>query len=270
MTGSFLDILPPEAHDLLGVFGLISLLAGLLIWATGVKIARFTVTMLLGASLSALGTTFLPRLINVSPLTGAILGFVAGALLGALAFRILQGLVLALCLGLLVAGIYYRWHTPHQPTTAPTTLTAPDLLIPTSIFPATRAASAKFHFEPDVLLRKIGDKINAIPRADQKRMLIAALGSAAIALLVAFGFPRLTTWTITSLLGSLMILSGSYAHTQLYAPQDLSDFPATPISSYLLLAFLFFLGLLIQHHLFPPKHPHDRPDEPPRPNLRPI
>ena len=162
MPGSFIDMLPPEAQSLLGGIALLVTLIGLIVWATGVKIARFSVAILLGAAVAAIGSWLLPRFIGVAPITGALVGFAVGALSGAVGFRLLQGLTLALCLGVAVGGTYYRWHIVPALAAPETTATAPigdDLIhldslpamLPgTSSAPATRGGTT--HASPLVAI----------------------------------------------------------------------------------------------------------------------
>jgi hypothetical protein len=265
MPGSFIDILPPEAQSLLGGIALIVALVGLIVWAAGVKIARFSVAVLLGAAAAAIGTWLLPKFLGVAPITGALVGFAGGAITGAIGFRLLQGLTLALCLGLAVGGMYYRWHIlptlAITPPTALTTATAPigdDLIhldalpavLPgTSTLPATRSA----HLSPLVsLVQSAIDRWSAIPPLHQKRLLIVSIGSAAIALLIAFGFARRTTWFTSALLGALLLMAGINALVYVYAPQYETQLPAQAKYRYLVLTILTLLGMGVQRRFFWP------------------
>ena len=263
-------------------FAVLVIASGIVVWAAGVKIARFSVAILLGLAVAALGAWLLPRFVDITMVTGGILGFVIGALTGAMAFRLLQGLILALCLGLAVGGIYYRWHITTELAASPTTAQVPasDLLIPTDRLaastppttpttphssaahatpsahaaPATapaKAASHSFANDASLFSRSLLDHWNAIPPGHQKRLLFGSIGAAAIALLIAFGFPRITTWVISALIGALMILAGAHALLHVYAPQYESFLPLTTRMRYLTLGVLVLIGMGIQHRFFP-------------------
>ncbi len=272
MTGSFIDILPPEAQQVLGGISVLVIASGIVVWAAGVKIARFSVAILLGLAVAALGAWLMPRFVDVTIITGGILGFVIGALTGAMAFRLLQGLILALCLGVAVGGIYYRWHVTTEMVASPTTAQVPasDLLIPTDRLaastppatprtsaahttpgaPATAPAKAETHSlanDASLFARSVLEHWNAIPPVHQKRLLIGSIGAAAIALLIAFGFPRVTTWVVSALIGALMILAGAHALVHVYAPQYESSLPLTTRMRYLTLAILMLIGMGIQY-----------------------
>src|SRR5271169_1841297 len=90
MPGSFIDILPPEAQQILGGIAVLVIAAGLVVWAAGLKIARFSVAMLLGLAGMALSMWLLPKMVGVTVITGGLVGFVVGALAGAIGFRLLQ------------------------------------------------------------------------------------------------------------------------------------------------------------------------------------
>src|ERR1051325_10556819 len=106
---SLLDILPAEAQHFLGLFGMCAIAAGLVMWAAGLKTARFSVAVFLGIVGAFLGAWQLARDIHVTPITGALLGFVIGSLVGAIAFRLLQSIVLACCITLATAGLFYHY-----------------------------------------------------------------------------------------------------------------------------------------------------------------
>ena len=266
MTGSFIDILPPEAQQVLGGISILVIASGIVVWAAGVKIARFSVAILLGVAVAALGAWLLPKFTGMTIVTGGILGFVIGAMAGALAFRLLQGLILAVCLGLAVGGIYYRWHITADLAPAPGTtaqVPASELLIPTDRLDAPAHASAttaagkstehSFANDAAIFGRSLLEHWNAIPGVHQKRLLIVSIGAAVVALLIAFGFPRPTTWVISALLGALMILSGVHALLHVYAPQYEGYLPLATRARYLTLGIVMLVGMGIQYRFFPRK-----------------
>ncbi|MGN6367798.1 MAG: hypothetical protein ACTHN5_06015 [Phycisphaerae bacterium] len=275
MSGSFIDILPPEAQQVLGGVAILVIASGIVVWAAGVKIARFSVAMLLGIGVAALGAWLLPKFTGITIATGGIVGFVIGALAGALAFRLLQGLILALCLGVAVGGMYYRWHIqavlaspPPSPTAANVQVPASDLLIHTDRLgagPTTAQAKkgervsglsggiAAVSNGMAAIARSLSDHWNAIPRVHQQRLLVVSIGTASIALLIAFGFPRATTWVITALLGALMILSGVHALLHVYAPQYEGALPFSARWRYVTLGVVMVIGMGIQYRFFPRK-----------------
>jgi hypothetical protein len=272
MTASLLDILPPEAQAILGLAAIVLTALGLLVWAAGIKVARGLVAALLGLAVAALAAWTLPSLLGLAVTSAALVGFVIGALAGALCFRLLQGLTLALCLGLAVGFAYYHLHIEHQPLTSPPThvaqadpIKASDLLMKTptaSHAPTTTAARTA---DLQLFAAKLLDRWNAISSTDQRRLLAAAIGSAAIALLLAFGFPRHTTLLISALLGTLMILTGLETAFHLYLPKLQPFLPQSPATRYLLIAFLTAIGLLIQYHFLWPRKKTAKPANQPAP-----
>ena len=235
-----LDLLPPEVLSHLGFVAWGFLFLGLMLWLFGVALARLSIAGLLGAVGAAVGTLVVPRMgLDISVLTGGILGFIVGALVGVLAFRFIQAFTLALCLGLAVAGTYYRWHV------APLPLTPPVATQPASN-PTTQ--NARPHLR--ALAEQLLEQVRAIPRPHLKRMSIAAMGSAVIALLLALGFPRGTTTGLTSLLGSLLIMASTYTLAERQTPRIFAWWPRHLLGGYLVLAALVGVGILIQYRFF--------------------
>ncbi|HUO10924.1 MAG TPA: hypothetical protein VM008_21660 [Phycisphaerae bacterium] len=268
MTGSFIDILPPEAQQVLGGISVLVIASGIVVWAAGVKIARFTVAVMLGLGAAALGAWLMPMVAGVTVVTGGLVGFVIGALAGAIGFRLLQGLILATCLGLAIGGIYYRWHIAPEVSGAGGSgasagdVHVSDLMIPTDRLGGgaqTRPgheskAGAKSGTSTESwsdIAAKAGQSLvdhwNAIPQVHQRRMLIVSIGAAAVALLIAFGFPRATTWVITAAIGALMIMSGLHALLHVYGPQYEAYLPTTMRARYLTLGILALVGMGVQY-----------------------
>ncbi|MCL2647997.1 MAG: hypothetical protein FWD61_13465, partial [Phycisphaerales bacterium] len=185
---SLLDILPPEAQHLLGAISLATSLVGLILWTSGIKIARFSVALLLGLLGAAVGFSLIPQYLSLTPISVALIGFAAGVFGGVLAFKMLQGFVLALCIGVAAAGIFYHWHTTvSQPTVQavpPATtlpLTIKGFEIPTDLLSHSFPATAPAALAPLVTAH---DKFlvhwHALPPNEQWSLLIISL-SAAIA-----------------------------------------------------------------------------------------
>jgi hypothetical protein len=279
---SLLDILPPEAQAILGIAALVLTALGILVWAAGIKVARGLVAALVGLVVAALAAWTLPNLLDIAVVSAGLVGFAIGALAGAVCFRLLQGLTLAICLGLAVGLTYYHLHVEHlvlSPTVAHVADQAPvkaaDLLIKGPLAgstartaaPTTTSAHATSDATADarIFASKLLDRWNAISSTDQRRLLAAAIGSAAIALLLAFGFPRPTTLVISAFLGTLMLLAGLEAAFHLYLPKLEFVLPRAATTRYALIALLTAIGLLLQYHFFWPRkkpQPAKQPSSP--------
>jgi hypothetical protein len=276
MTGSLLDILPPEAQAILGLAALVLTALGLLVWAAGIKVARGLVAALVGLAVAGLAAWSLPHLFDIAAASAALVGFAIGALAGAVGFRLLQGLTLAVCLGLAVGFAYYHLHVEHHNPAPAAAHAAPaepvkasDLLIHGPLAGRTEKTSASTtrmtadaQADARQFASRLLDRWNAISATDQRRLLAAAIGSAAIALLLAFGFPRHTTWVISALLGTLMLLAGLEAVFHLYLPKLEFFLPRAAAPRYGLFAILTGIGLLLQYHFFWPRKKPRQPAEP--------
>jgi hypothetical protein len=264
---SLLDIFSPEDQRLLAILAILSTLSGFALWLAGIKIARFTVAIFLGLLLAAIASYQLPRDLGLSAVTSAILGFVIGSLIGAISFRILQGLVLALCLGLATGSVFYSWHaaSPLAPAQVSVAAEKPevraqDLLIPTNHFSRqTPAASAALSSNLTDFVHKLSLRWNALSTGDQRRILVASIGVALCALLLAFTFQRPTTWITTAILGTLLLLAGLHTLAHLYAPRYEPLFPPSPLARYIALILFTSLGLLLQHKFFWPASDRPKP-----------
>ncbi len=146
-------------------------------------------------------------------------------------------------------------------------------LIPLDALPAGAAASqatTRKQGGPSFfasLVQSLADRWGAIPAVHQKRILIVGIGTAAVALLVAFGFARQTTWVTTALLGSLMLMAGVHALVHVYGPQyEFWGFSRAGFR-YLMLGVLTVAGMGVQRRFFWPSHLRRRvvPSPPPPP-----
>jgi hypothetical protein len=249
-------MLPPEAQSLLGVASLVLIAIGLIVWAAGVKVAPVLVALATGLVGAALAAWLLPAVVGIAVVTAGLIGFVIGAMLGAFSFRVLQGVTLAACLGLAVAGGYYRMHVEHAPRPAPAIVEtaaaevkASDLLVRGRLGETGPAQTVAAN-QMAVFGRKLHERWNEIPSTDRTRMMVAAFGTAAVALLLAFGFAKYTTWVVSAVLGTLMLAVGIDAAVHLYAPRLLNYFPGAVVWRYAVLAILAGVGMLVQRWCF--------------------
>lgn len=255
MISSWLDLVPPEALRFLGYAAWMTVFVGIGLWATGVAVARVAVALLLGAAGATIGALIVVRFgIDLSPATATILGFVVGILSGVLGFKFLQAITLAAALGIAVSGLYYTWHvSPAPETPAATAPQASELKISLDQFESEPAQSTEQHHAAlhlGELAQRVMTRIGSIPASHQKRMSIAGLGSVAIGLLIAFGFPRATTAVITSILGSVLTIGGISLLTGIYKPGSPGYLPSHATGWYILLGILSAIGVIIQYSLF--------------------
>jgi hypothetical protein len=92
----------------------------------------------------------------------------------------------------------------------------------------------------------------AIAPVHRQNMTLLALVTATIALLVAFCFPRYTTWIFSAALGTGLLLVAGYALLQVYAPQYQAFIPARPAAQWGVMAALTVVGMILQRVLFWP------------------
>lgn len=255
MITSWLDLVPFEATRFLGYAAWVTVLIGIGLWATGVAVARVAVALLLGlagATLAALMVSYFH--VDLSPVTATILGFVVGVVSGVLGFKFLQAITLAAALGLAVSGLYYTWHVSPAPEgPAATTQQVSELKIPVEQFepePTQDAEQQRVKLHLGDLAERVMRRIGSIPTDHSRRMCIAGLGSVAIGLLIALGFPRATTAVITSILGSVLMIGGISLGTSIYRPGQPGFLPATATGWYVLCGILTAVGIIIQYSLF--------------------
>jgi hypothetical protein len=257
MPATWLYNFTPQMLAPLGYAAWGVLLAGLVLWLFGVAIARIAVAAFLGTLVSGLAVLLATHFqISVTPATAGIVGFVTGAVAGALGFRVLQGFTLALVLGVTVAGLYYHWHAHTPPAPNITQLPIDSLKISTDNFPETPLSThEKPHFDLSKLLEFCKTRLFALSLQDQQRMGLAAAGAAIAALLLAFGFPKMTTATISALVGSLFILTAANLFmltNQVTSPRGtLPAWWPTSLAAWgILLALLACVGIAIQYRFF--------------------
>jgi len=257
MPSNWLYNFTPEMIAPIGYAAWGVLLAGLVLWLFGVAIARVAVAAALGTLASGLAILLATRFqLSVTPATAGIIGFAAGAIAGAMGFRVLQGFTLALVLGLATGALYYHWHVHTPPAAAIAQLPIDELKIPTDSFPETPVSlHDKPHFDAAKLLGDIRTHIFSLSTIDQHRMTLAAAGAAIVAMLLAFGFPRMTTATISALVGSLFILAAAnlfmLVHRATGQQAGLPGWWPTQISTWaVLLTLLAGVGIVIQYRFF--------------------
>ncbi len=278
MTGSIVDLFPPELQTVYGAAAGALLVTGLFFWGAGIRIARSSLAIWTGLAVAGAAAWGLPGLTGVSVLTAAIIGFVVGLLSGAVAFRVVQGAVVAICLALAVSGGYYRWQVtgggpgPTAGTAPAATLSAKEMLIPPERLAVGPAAATTMPARADVATIEaavqrtaIGVKDSAmrvwsgIPAVHQRRMIGFSIFAAIVGLILALIFPRYTTWIMTAALGTALLVLPGYALIQVYAPQYEIYVPAAAKGRWPAVAVVMLLGMLLQRGLFWPGKKKQKP-----------
>ncbi len=264
MISSWLDLVPPEALRFLEYAAWLALLSGFFLWLMGVAIARAIVALLLGGAGALICSLLVSHFgIDLAPATATILGFIIGLLIGVLCFKFLQALTLAVALGLAVSGLYYTWHVRSAPETTATTAPQPSELkvqvdrfdsAPSQAQGADGVKNANIQDKAQAHLltiaRRVVNRIGSIPVNHQRRMIIAGLGSLAVGLLIALGFPRMTTAAITAILGTLMMVVSASLLWGIYRPGTVGVMPTKASTWYAVCAVIAAIGLIIQYSFF--------------------
>lgn len=239
-----------------------TLLIALAVWALGVVIARVGVALVFGLVGAAVAALLAQHCGHQAFLAAVGVGFAAGAGIGALGFKAVQAFTLALLMGAAVAGLYYHWHVEA--------ISAPALPSPTAIAALPTTLSSVLPTQPSIqalqisidkwtpqqpmtftaLAGRIKEQFVGTSARHLRHMLIAALGSAVVALLVAYNFPRLTTGIVTSVAGAALILAAARVLVQIHSPHQAGLFPSHAWSRYCALVIVAGVGFLIQYRIF--------------------
>jgi len=244
MEASLIDHLSPEDQLHLAYAAWATLFLGLALWSCGVTFARGAVALILGAGLSLLGLWLPGRLgLGMSPYIGGAIGFIIGSIIGGWGFRWIQAVTLAACLGLAVAGLYYQWHVRHPATVSSIAMSRPAATLLVQIKPA---------INPGVYgaLESLGQRVGHIQRVHLERMGLAGIGTAIAAILFAMGFPRVTATLITSALGALILVLAAFCLLHVYVPRLSDQLSVAAGSTYVIMAALAVVGLVIQCRFF--------------------
>jgi hypothetical protein len=256
----FWQVLPPELQSAPGLVAGFLTLLGLILCATGVKVARPLAAALTGGALATLAACALPGLLGMDALIAGIIGLAAGLVIGALAFRLMQGVLLALCLGILAAGTFYQWQSQRQPSIAPH---APAIL---QLAPGTTTAKVFAALPPNMQtnLQTAYARWEAIPLTLRQSMVVVGIGIAILAAAIAWVMPRPTTWAMSATVGALLLLCGIYTLLNAYLPAYAEKIPPEPQVRLLILASVVAAGMLVQRLFFWPgkKKPQPADGEP--------
>jgi hypothetical protein len=243
------QILPPELQSAPGLLAGFLTLLGLILCATGVKVARPMAAALMGAAFATLAASVMPGLMQADPWIAALIGLVVGLVIGAVAFRAMQGMILALCVGVVAGGIFYQWQTPEQPV-RPVHQTAVLQFAPGTTGAKVLAAlpaNMQTNFQMGVA------RWEAIPQSLRQSMLVVGLGAAVLAAAIAWVAPRSTTWAMSATAGALMLLCGLYTLANAYLPQYAQRMPTEPRLQLMLLGGVVLAGMVVQRVYFWPK-----------------
>ena len=271
MSGSIVDLFPPEMQNVYAAAAGAILVMGLFFWGAGIRIARSSLATLTGLGVAAAAAWGLPGPTGVSVLTAAIIGFVVGLLAGAVAFRMLQACVLAICLALAVSGGYYRWQVAGPAARAgrgggpAATLSAKEMLIPPERLAAGPEVATTVPARVDVAtvqaaVQRVATGVkdsavrlwSGIPAVHRRRMIGFSILAAVAGLILALFFPRYTTWIMTAALGTAWLVLPGYALMQVYAPQYEISVPAAAKWRWGGVAIVMLVGMLLQRGLFWP------------------
>ena len=268
MPSQWLSIFTPDMLAPLGYAAWAALAFGLVLWFFGVAIARIGVAAALGTLAAALAVLLASYFqLTVSPAIVGGVGFIAGAIVGAMGFRLMQGFSFAVVLALAVGGTYYHWHAR---TPVPTDIAAETPAIPATPAPAPSRHAHAIAAAPQApavvpapasqeqLAKLVADlraPLAALTIDDQKQMLASAGIAALVALLVAFIFPKMTTATLSALVGSLFILTAANLFMATHQVTSASPtlpawWPAALSTWAIILAILACLSLAIQYRFF--------------------
>jgi hypothetical protein len=244
-----LQMFPPELQSAPGLFAGFLALLGLILCATGVKVARGLAAALTGAAMATLAACVLPGLTGLEAWLGGIIGLVVGLLLGAAAFRVMQGVLLALCLGILAAGTFYQWQAQPIP---PGMTHAPAVL---QLTPGTTGARVFAALPPNLQtnLQAGYARWEAIPQSLRQSMVVVGIGMAILALAIAWAAPRPTTWAMSATVGALLLLLGINNLMIAYLPTYAQKIPTEPEARLVILAAVVAAGMLVQRLYFWPK-----------------
>lgn len=259
--------LPPLALLLLAV----ALVAGLVLWLIGRKLARPTYVicglvlggiggLVVGQALSDHGALALPLVIG---------GGIGGALLAALLFRVWMGISGALLLAMLAPAASMAVRGISLPT-----LELPEDAAEAIVEPLTRLATDDSQADPAATegpLAQVGSALRSLydPEAAKVRawwtqlsstgrfvLATMALIGGAIGLLLGLIMPYVAASFESALVGAILLFYPGRALLAHYLGDDLPWLPTTPRATLVVLGLITLLGLVIQWSLF-----HKRADQ---------
>jgi len=242
----FANILPSEIQNApVLVTGFIALL-GLILWTAGVKVARPLGAALFGAGMAAVAACYLPVIAPIDPLLAALIGLGVGLLIGFTGFRAVQGMILAACLAFLAAGTFYQLQVANHPL-------APAKNVPTvdphsTLGQVLAALPANIQITAKVMLARW----DAIPLSLRQSMVVIAAGVAILAIFVSWMLPKFTTWLMSAVGGTGLILWGGLALLAAYLPQYQHMVPDDTTSRITIVVCMVAIGLTIQYFYFWP------------------
>jgi hypothetical protein len=257
----FANILPPEIQNApVLVTGFVALL-GLMLWTAGVKVAKPLAAGLFAAAVAVAASCYLPIFAPIDSLLAALIGLGVGLLIGFTAFRAVQGMILAACLAFLATGTFYHWQVTSHPQ-APAK-TVPTLDPHSTLGQVVAALPGNIQITAKVLLARW----DAIPLSLRQSMLVIAAGVAILAIFVSWLLPKFTTWFMSAVGGTGLILWGGLALLAAFLPQYEHLVPQDTVSRITIVACMVAIGLTIQYFYFWPgrrqkkERAKDRPGE---------
>jgi len=242
----FANILPQELQSApVLVTGFIALL-GLILWTAGVKVAKPLAASLFGAALAAAAACYLPAMISIDPLLASFIGLALGLLIGIMAFRAVQGLILAGCLAFLAAGTFYHWQVTSHPQAPSKTVTVLDPH--STLGRVVESLPANIQITAKVLIARW----DAIPVSLRQSMIVIAAGVAILAIFVSWLLPKFTTWFMSAVGGTGLILWGGLALLAAYLPQYEHLVPQDAVTRIAMVLCMVGIGLAVQYFYFWP------------------
>ena len=224
------QVLSPEQLRQVGIVAGLLLVIGGLVWLTGVRIARPGVALAMAGVGFAVAFFVGPKFAVVAPLTAGLIGLVVGLAVGVIAFRVLQAVVVAGLVGLGAAIVYYAAYM------APEGAQAVALVDHASGWPG--------------VLAEVIRQCQVLGAQDAGRLVIIAAGVGLTALLVALGFPKVTTVVGTAAAGAaaMLLAAGVLVHCYVPGKQDL--LPVGLRHQVLVLGVMVAVGVVVQCRFF--------------------
>jgi hypothetical protein len=199
-----LEALSDSDKKMIAVCAIGVLVAGIIFVFGGAKTARGFAGgagLIAGAIVAAF---FLPRVAEISPVIAGVIGAGVGLVVGLSLFRVVQALVLGSLVAVIAGGAFYAvMILPGHP--------------PEVLAPAMKVAQTKtMKSASTVIIESASKEWNAIEPSKQNMLLIVALGAGALAGIVAFIFPRISSIVASAMLGSALCLGSAALLWALY------------------------------------------------------
>jgi zinc transporter ZupT len=210
----------------------------------------------------------LPGFVALDPITSAVLGLAVGILIGSMAFKAVQGIVLAVCLGLVAGGMFYHWQIAQNPekaasshveTSVPAALPTLPAVLPLDHVTLPPAAQ--------IAVQNNLARWSTIAPSLRQSMLVVGVGTAIMAIVVAWLFPKQTTWVMSAVAGVALLIYGGITLLETYVPGYRRYLPPQLGPRLIILAVLVAIGMLVQRLYFWPgrqqkrEQAKDRPGE---------